>query len=129
MPNIEIISVRFNLNKDEDRRLFEVLQKRSDPGKRNEFIKQVLLRYLAGDSVGGKSVARPSKRQSKERDGPPDEIRQPEVSGPALTVAPGVELPPKPLVDVPSDGPASSGVASAGEPDLEAAGLVRSFVQ
>ncbi len=43
MPNIEIISLRFNLDKDEDRGLFELLQKRCDPGKRNEFLKHALL--------------------------------------------------------------------------------------
>ena len=40
MPNIEIISLRFNLDKDNDRRLFQVLQERSDSGKRNEFLKK-----------------------------------------------------------------------------------------
>jgi hypothetical protein len=129
LPNIEIITVRFNLDKDDDRRIFEELQKRSDPGKRNDFLKQVLLGYLAGNSMGGKSGARASKKQTKERYGPPDDLRQPEVSRSALTGATGLEPPQTPVVDAPSDGPVSRMVASAEEPDPEATGLVGSFVQ
>ena len=129
MPNIEIITVRFNLDKDDDRRIFEELQKRSDPGKRNEFLKQVLLGYLAGNGMGGKSGARASKKQTKECSEHPDDQRQSEVSGSDLTGATGLEPSQTPVVDAPSDGLASRKVASAEEPDPEAAGLVGSYVQ
>jgi hypothetical protein len=129
MPNIEIISVRFNLDKDEDRRLFDVLQKRSDPGKRNEFLKKVLFNYLSEDSEGGKSVARASKKQTREPAQPRDDVHKPEATGSGRTVAAGPHPEPKPVVDAPSDGPVSSAVANAMEPDPEAAGLVGSFVQ
>ncbi len=56
--------VRFNLDKEDDRRLFELLQKRSMPRKRNEFLKKVLLKYMT-EEAGGKSGARPTKKQSK----------------------------------------------------------------
>jgi len=100
MPNVEIISVRFNLEKDEDRRLFEELQKRSDPGKRNEFLKKVLLECLTADRVSVKPAARSFKRQTKEQAEPPDKRLQ-----------------------------HTGGTAGAPEPDPEAAGLVGSFVQ
>lgn len=129
MPNIEIISVRFNLDKDEDRRLFEVLQKRSDPGKRNEFFKRALFNYLSEDSEGGKSVARVSKKQTREPARPPDDVNKPEATESGRTAAAGPHPKPRPVVDAPSDGPASSAVANAVEPDPEAAGLVGSFVQ
>lgn len=54
MPNIEIISLRFNLDKEDDRKLFKALQERSGSGKRNEFIKQILFTYVMGVSADGR---------------------------------------------------------------------------
>ena len=126
MPNIEIISLRFNLDKDEDRRLFETLQKRTDPGKRNEFLKQVLLECLLGGSAGGKAV-RTVRKQHREPASPPTE-RLPEFSG-SETSAPGPKAPPKPVAPNIADEKASGGRGSPNEADSEAAGLVASFVQ
>ena len=64
MPNIEIILVRFNLDKEDDCRLFELLQKRSMPRKRNEFLKKALLKCMM-EEAGGKSVARLTRKESK----------------------------------------------------------------
>ncbi len=129
MPNIEIISLRFNLDKDEDRRLFEALQKRSDPGKRNEFLKQVLLECLAGGGAGGKSAVRTSRKQSRETASPPAVQRLPEVPGPEHLSAPGPQAQPKPVGGHVVDEQASGGHENGQEADSEAVGLVASFVQ
>ncbi len=126
MANIEIISVRFNLAKEDDHRLFEELQKRADPGKRNEFIKQVLLECLT-NSGRGKQVVRISKKQSR---GPaPAEAvagghtmvieEKPQAAAPVAAPVPGE----------PSLHPAADKDTSAAVPDPDASGLVGSFVQ
>ncbi len=128
MPNIEIISLRFNLDKDEDRRLFETLQKRTDPGKRNEFLKQVLLEWLSGGDTGGKAI-RAVRRQPKEPTLPPRDQRLREELGPEPTSAPGPQAPPKPAAAHGAERQASGGRESPQEADSEAVGLVASFVQ
>jgi hypothetical protein len=127
MPNIEIISLRFNLDKDDDRRLFEALHKRSDPGKRNEFLKQTLLECLSGSGAGGKAV-RKVRRQPKEPAYPPAE-RLHEVPEPEIQAVPGPQAPPMPALGNITDKQASDGCGSPNEADSEAAGLVASFVQ
>jgi hypothetical protein len=126
MPNIEIISLRFNLDKDEDRRLFEALQKRSDPGKRNEFLKHALLECLAQGVAGGKAV-RTSRKQAREPALPPA-VRLPEEPGPELTPAPGHEAP-QPVSGHIAIEQAPGGHKNGQEADSEAVGLVASFVQ
>jgi hypothetical protein len=103
MPNIVIISVRLNLDKDDDRILFEKLQKRL--GKvdqsRNEFLKHLLLNCLSGKSQAGKAAARP--------------LRKPQPHAPAGKATPAAEkLPEK--------------VDEQGLSDADAAALVSSFV-
>ncbi len=127
MPNIEIISLRFNLDKDEDRRLFEVLQKRTDPGKRNEFLKQSLLECLSGSGARGKA-ARTVRKQPLEPAYHPAE-RLPEVPGPETRVASGPQAPPKPVAAHVADEKASEVHGAPNDADSEAAGLVASFVQ
>ncbi len=126
MANIEIISVRFNLAKGDDRRLFEALQKRSDPGKRNEFIKQVLLECLT-DSGRAKPVMRTPKKQSR---GPAP--AEPVTGEHAMVIEEtpqAAEPVAAPVPGEPSLHPAADKDTSAAVPDLEASGLVGSFVQ
>ncbi len=65
MPNIEIISIRLNLDKDDDRKLFEQLRKqlRKVDGSRNEFLKHLLLAALSGYQAAG-AAEQPSRRQA-----------------------------------------------------------------
>ncbi len=114
MANIEIISVRFNLAKDDDRRLFEALQKRSDPGKRNEFIKQALMQGLAIE-LGEKPVARLTKKASKRA-----KVEEPEtqVATPSAQQMSG-DRPSLPVSDN----------TNAAETDPEVAELIGSIVQ
>ena len=65
MPNIEIISIRFNLGKDNDRRLFQILQERPDSGKRNEFLKQVLSDCLLKERPDAKQALSLLKSRSR----------------------------------------------------------------
>ena len=73
MPKIEIVSLRLNLDKDEDRRLWESLQSKSEPGKRNEFLKQSLLRCLSEGKAGVEPPERP-ERPSRKR------VKEPEAT-------------------------------------------------
>ena len=126
MPNIEIILVRFNLDKEDDRRLFELLQKRSMPRKRNEFLKKVLLKYMT-EEAGGKSVARPTKKQSK---GALQAETLTSQHDPKIASVSQANTPvSKPVSDEPSLLPASGRTANTTEPDPEVAELIGSIVQ
>jgi len=126
MPNIEIILVRFNLDKEDDRRLFELLQKRSMPRKRNEFLKKVLLKRMI-EETEGKSVARRTKKQPK------GELEAETGTGqqvPKIAVTSQADTPAsKPVSNEPSLRPASERAANKTEPDLEIAELIGSIVQ
>ena len=124
MPVIEILSLRLNLDKEDDRRLFEILQKRADPGKRNEFMKQALLECLSEEGSGSRSNARQSRKQLKDRAEPTANRIHPEVSRSVRTATAGPQPLPKPVSDAPSVGPAVEM-----ESDSDAAGLVESFIQ
>lgn len=65
MADIEIISVRLNLKKDDDRRLFDLLQKRVSQvdQSRNEFLKRLLLGCLSGCSLAKKPAALSSEER------------------------------------------------------------------
>jgi hypothetical protein len=128
MPNIEIISLRFNLNRNNDRKLFEALQERADSGKRNEFLKQVLFDCIVEDSPEGNSAVRPSKKQARESK-ESHAVRG--LSGVAETrraAAPGPQASPKSATDATAGGPACGDVNHL-ESDAETAGLVSQFVQ
>ncbi len=120
MANIEIISVRFNLAKDDDRRLFEALQKRSDPGKRNEFIKQALMHGLAIE-LGEKPVAQITKKASKRVKGEKTDgsLGASEISRVAPAQKMSGDHPSLPLPDN----------TCAAETDPEVAALIGSIVQ
>ena len=127
MPNIQIILVRFNLDREDDRRLFELLQKRSMPRKRNEFLKKVLLKGMM-EEAGGKSVVRPTKKQSKlalqaETTGTGQHVQKIALTSQADTPAS------EPLSDEPSLLPASDRAANTAGLDPEVAELIGSIVQ
>jgi hypothetical protein len=126
MPNIEMILVRFNLDKEDDRRLFELLRKRCAPRKRNEFLKKALLQCLT-EETGEKPGARPIKKQSK---GSMQAELDVSRRAPAIAGAPQADTPePKPVTDEPSMSIASEKVANTTDPDPEVAELIGSIVQ
>ena len=129
MPNIEIISLRFNLDKDNDRKLFEALQERADSGKRNEFLKQVLFDCIVEDSPEGNSAVKPSKKQAKVSKEPHGVRRLSGVAETGRAAALGPQASPRPASDVAAVGQAARGQENHQEPDAEAAGLVSQFVQ
>ncbi len=71
MPNIEVIYLRFNLDKNDDRRLFEALKARTSGGKRNEYIKKLLLDCL----VRGRD-----ERRNPKHEGGADQDRSPALA-------------------------------------------------
>ena len=129
MPNIEIISLRFNLAKDNDRRLFEALQEQTDSGKRNEFIKQVLFDRIVEEIPEGKPDAGPQKKQASEPKERHGVRRLSGVSEPGRATAPDLLTSPSPAAGVTPVGKETHGQEIRQEPDLEAAGLVSQFVQ
>ena len=121
MPKIEIVSLRFNLDKEEDNNLFLMLQKRAPSGKRSEFIKKIVSSALQESVVGGKSTARRTKE-------PPVSKVSPEARGPMQNSdpEPGSRL--HQPDDTRSEGK-QGGLADATDPETEAASLVGSLVQ
>ncbi len=114
MPNIEMILVRFNLDKEDDRKVFELLQKHSAPRKRNAFLKKALLQGLAIE-LGQKPAAQLT-RKAKMAKGEEPKISR--VATPAEQPMAG---------DRPSL-PESDNTCAA-ETDPEVAELIRSIVQ
>lgn len=129
MPKIEIVSLRFNLDKEDDNRLFALLQKRADTGKRNEFLKQLLCDALTAGVAGDKMKARHAKKPIREPFEPAADRQAPEAKGPAQTAALGPEPGPKPAAYAQTGSPDSGGASCTTEPDRDAANLVGSFVQ
>lgn len=90
--------VRFNLDKENDGKLFEELNKRTDSGKRNEFVKQVLFDCLVN---GGKGIAPAlntgAKKQQKMKAVPPVKLPAPGVVPPPTASA----APPGPVLEEP----------------------------
>ena len=128
MPTIEIISLRLNLDKADDRLLFETIGERADAGKRNEFLKQALLEYLTAKGAGGSPPARQLKsRQLAKVDrtvGP----ESPVPAVPPLPDAPRAPLPSdKPIEESPVVGHGGPGMGHGG--DKETAGFVTSFLK
>lgn len=128
MPIIEIISLRLNLEKEADNRLFEILKKRSDLGKRNEFIKQALLEHLSEGGVASKPAARAVKKTAKE---PVGSSSVQESSG-----EPGPEVPREhglPVRQEPTKAPSApapvTGDSGSDNDHSEAASLVSQFAQ
>jgi hypothetical protein len=130
MPDIEIISLRLNLEKDDDRRLFELLQKRVSQvdQSRNEFLKHLLLDCLLELSAE-KPAARPSKEQQPcQPAGKPSGRSAPDVPGPDSNSVISPEYRSNPV-----DSPVPSGTSREDgdnhrEFDAETAALVASFV-
>ena len=128
MPKIEIVSLRFNLDKEDDHKLFALLQYRAPSGKRSELIKQIVNSALRESAGGGKSTARRAKE-------PPCELVDTTVStvtkeahGPMQTSATVSRSRPDHYNDTRSDGK-RDGMTGAKEPEQEAANLVGSLVQ
>ena len=121
MPIIEMILVRFNLDKEDDRKAFELLRKHSAPRKRNAFIKKALLQGLAIE-LGEKPVARMTRKASKgTRQGELDNHRKEAVLSdmsrvPQLSPGDGSQIPAK-------------FEAGTAETDTEVAELIGSIVQ
>ncbi len=128
MPIIEIISLRLNLDKEADNKLFEILKKRSDSGKRNEFIKKALLEYLSEVDVAGKPAVRAVKKADK------DPVRPPavQVSGgepdPEVPQERGSPIP-RELPSAPSAPEPGTDHSSGNDDHSEAASLVSQFAQ
>jgi hypothetical protein len=99
MPTIEVIYLRFNLDKDDDRRLFEALKARTSSGKRNEYIKKLLLDCLV--------------RSRDESRNPKREAGRGQDRSPALPATESGK--PEPEAEIPAD--------------TEAAGIVSQFLQ
>jgi hypothetical protein len=126
MSKIEIIALRFNLDKEDDNRLFTLLQKRVPFGKRNELLKHLLALALRESATGGRVTGRRAKEASRE---PLAGNVSLEVQGPPQAPAPGTEHQPHPITDRQSGGQVLGGDSSSGEPEREAANLVGSLVQ
>ncbi|MHB8843327.1 MAG: hypothetical protein ACYC7L_01135 [Nitrospirota bacterium] len=129
MPKIEIVSLRFNLDKEDDNRLFALLQKRADTGKRNEFLKQLLCDALTAGVAGDKTKTRQTRKPPREQFEPAADQPAQEAQEPAQTSAPGPESGPRTAAHGQTNGPDPGGASSTAEPDREAASLVGSFVQ
>jgi len=129
MPKIEIVSLRFNLDKEDDNRLFALLQRKADTGKRNEFLKQLLCDALTAGVSGDRPKSRHVKKPTREPIEPAADRPAQEDQHPAQTVAPGPEPGPTPAAHGQTNGPDPGGASSTTEPDREAASLVGSFVQ
>lgn len=129
MPTIEIISVRFNLDKENDRKLFEEVQKNVPDGKRNEFLKELLYdRFMKTGAIAGK--AKPTaKKQLK---------NAPEASAKERAAEPPIqELPLSATPEGSSQPAAADNVTeqtldegkTPAETSSDGAGLARSFMQ
>jgi len=129
MPNIEIISLRFNLAKDDDRRIFEALQEKADTGKRTEFIKQVLFDRIVEENPEGKPDAGPIKKQARAPKAAPSTRPFSGTSkpGPAVASCPEASALPDALPCTVDQ--ATQGQEDHQKHDAEAAGLVSQFVQ
>ena len=129
MPTIEIMSVRFNLDKEEDSKLFEELAKHVPAGKKNEFLKQLLYdHFMKNGTVAVKAKTVP-KKQAKVEAGVPEKV---------FTAAqPEKEHPPSPAAEAGSEpAPAATEGRSSldehqppAETSSEASSLAATFVQ
>lgn len=129
MPKIEIIPVRFNLDKEDDRKLFEEVQKHSSSGKRNEFLKQVLYDYLM---KGGTTAVRAKpalKKQLKEKLGDPVKLHAAELLELEHPLSSTSEGGLEPVAATYEGAQASGEHETPAEASSEAAGLAASFVQ
>ncbi len=128
MPKIEIVSIRFNLDKEHDNTLFALLQKRAPARKRNEFIKQLVSSALQENAAGGKGTARRAKEPPRELADRPASKVSPGAQGHKHTSEPDSHAITKPSGETQLEGK-SSGLTSETEPEKEAANLVGSLVQ
>lgn len=127
MPTIEIMSVRFNLDKEEDSKLFEEIAKHVPKGEGNRFLKDLLYNhFMKGDVATVKTDPVP-KKQSKE-----------DLAGRAKAhpVALAAQERPLPLESGAGPRPATTTVADQGsdkqkpsETASEAAGFAGRFMQ
>ncbi len=122
MPNIEIIALRLNLDKEQDRELFETIKSLVDIGNRNVFLKRSLLECLTEGGGGKKTIGQDKKHQNLSRPAVGQAI--PAASVLARSVASGIT---KNSDSVSSESDYDSQDQDAGK--KEAAGLVASFVQ
>jgi hypothetical protein len=130
MPDIEIISLRLNLEKGDDRRLFELLQKRVSQvdQSRNEFLKHLLLDCLL-ELPAEKPAARPSKEQQPcQPAGKPSGRSAPDVPGPDSNSVVSWEDRSNPVGSPVSTQTSKKRSDDHREFDAETAALVASFV-
>jgi hypothetical protein len=78
MPNIEVILLRFNLDKDDDRRLFKALKTRTSSGKRNDYIKKLLLDRLLRSRDEGRNPKAQADMGKDDQALPDNDIGNPE---------------------------------------------------
>ncbi len=123
MPNIEIIALRLNLDKEQDRALFEKIKSLVDIGNRNVFLKRSLLECLTEGSAGKKTIGQDKKHQNLSRPAVGQAI--PETSVLARSVPSGITKTSVDSVSSESDNDSLDQEASK----KEAMGLVASFVQ
>lgn len=129
MPTIEIISIRFNLDKEDDRKLFEALQRRFDSGKRNELLKQALQGCLVGDVQSGKPIAAPTpEKRQKAKSGQPAVSDDHKASAAPRPDPESTTSAARPLVAADEEHDLSQHEEPAGD-SSENAGVVASFVQ
>ncbi len=114
MPNIEMILVRFNLDKEDDRKAFELLRRHAAPRKRTAFLKKALLQGLAIE-LGEKPFARMTRKAKRAKG------EEPEISGVATSPARQMSGD-RPSLSLPDN-------ACAAETDPEVAALIGSIVQ
>jgi hypothetical protein len=130
MPIIEIISLRLNLDKDEDRRLFETINEQADAGKRNEFLKRILLQCLVGAGSGGKSSAKQTKPRIRAgADQQADQIAPAPPAQPLPVSAPAPGPPVEPAGDRTTVKQTETAPHEQAADNSEAAGLVASFMK
>lgn len=127
MPIIEIISLRLNLDKEEDCKLWDALRKLAEGGKRNEFLKQTLLECLVEGGAAGKPAVRASHRRIKTPASEPAEQSPPKPAEPAAmteSAAPSPPVAPRPGTAQATD---NTPTVELNGSDAEAAGLVSQF--
>jgi hypothetical protein len=124
MPNIEIISLRLNLDKAEDRALYETIKSLVDTGNRNEFLKRSLRECLTEDGVR-KATAGRAKKQRRDLSEPTVGQVFPEAPGPARPVASSITK----TTSYPVSRKSADNSQDQEASEKEAAGLVASFVQ
>jgi hypothetical protein len=120
--------VRLNLDKDDDRKLFDMINTRAEDGKRNENLKQWLFTALSGGNVAAVSAGKQTKRSTRKET---LSVEHPAAQKPASRQSP-VSEPEKPqrsLKESSANEPIIVGSQNPEPHDSGATGLVAAFVQ